>query len=101
MVIGPPTNSLPSTTSPLAASSSRRTARARGRNVLAVLGEPNGAAQAVEEAGAELVFQLENLLRKRRLGNVRLFGGAAERAGLGHGAEVAELVEFHKKTSNQ
>jgi len=63
---------------------------------LAKLGKPNGAAEAVEEARAELAFQLEDLLGKRRLGNVRLFRGAAEGAGFGHGAEVAELVEFHQ-----
>jgi len=62
----------------------------------AEFGEPDGAPEAVEEASAEFVFQFEDLLRKRRLGNVRLFCGAAERAGFGHGAEVAELVEFHR-----
>jgi hypothetical protein len=41
-------------------------------------GKPDGAAETVEEAGAEFVFQLEDLLGERRLGNVRLFGGAAE-----------------------
>jgi len=68
---------------------------------LAKLGEPDGAAEAVEETRAEFILQLEDLLGKRRLGYVRLFRGAAERAGLSHGAEVAELVEFHRRTSNQ
>src|SRR5205807_2616997 len=62
----------------------------------AKLGKPNGAAEAVEEARAEFVFQLEDLLGKRRLGNVRLFGGAAERAGFCHGTEVTKLVNFHR-----
>src|SRR5207245_11272878 len=68
---------------------------------LAKLGKPDGAAEAVEEPRAEFILQLEDLLGKRRLGYVRLFRGAAERAGLSHGAEVAELVEFHRRTSNQ
>jgi hypothetical protein len=62
----------------------------------AKLGKPNGAAEAVEEARAELIFQLENLLGKRRLGDMRLFRGAAERAGFGHRAEVTKLVKFHR-----
>jgi hypothetical protein len=65
------------------------------------LGEPDGAAEAVEEAGAEFILQLEDLLGERRLGYVRLFRSAAERASLSYGAEVTELVEFHKRTSNQ
>src|SRR5229473_3475817 len=68
---------------------------------LAQLGKPNGAAEAVEEARAEFGFQLEDLLGKRRLGNVRLFRGAAERTGFGHCAEVTKLVEFHTRTSYQ
>jgi hypothetical protein len=55
---------------------------------LAKFGKPNGAAEAVEEARAEFIFKLEDLLGKRRLGNVRLFRGAAERAGFGHGTEI-------------
>jgi hypothetical protein len=68
---------------------------------LAKLGEPHGAPEAVEEAGAEFILQLEDLLGERRLGYVRLFRSAAERASLSHGAEVTELVEFHERTSNQ
>src|SRR6267143_4320933 len=59
-------------------------------------GKPNGAAEAVEEARAEFVFQLEDLLGKRGLGNVRLFRSAAERAGFGYRAEVTKLVKFHR-----
>jgi len=36
----------------------------------AKFGKTNGAAEAVEEARAELIFQLEDLLGKGRLGNV-------------------------------
>jgi len=62
----------------------------------AEFGNPDGAAEPVEEARTELIFQLEYLLRKRRLGDVRLFGGAAEGAGFGDAAEIAELVKFHR-----
>jgi len=55
-VTEPPTESFCSTTSPRAASSSRRTPRARGRKAFADFGEADGAAETVEEAGAEFVF---------------------------------------------
>ena len=44
----------------------------------AEIGETNGTPKSVEQAGAKFVFEFENLLRKRRLRDVRLFGGAAE-----------------------
>jgi hypothetical protein len=59
------------------------------------IGEADGAAETVEKACPEFVFKLEDLLGKRRLSNVGLFGRAAKGAGFGHGAEVAELVQFH------
>lgn len=62
---------------------------------LADLGETHGAAKAIEEAGAEFVFELTDLLGKRGLGDVGLAGSAAEAAGIDDGAEIAELVEFH------
>ncbi len=63
---------------------------------LAKLGKPNGAAEAVEEASAQFVLELHDLLGERRLGNVGLFGSAAERAGFSHRAEVTKLVKFHR-----
>src|SRR5882762_6545506 len=51
---------------------------------------------SAEEARAEFVFQFEDLLGKRRLGNVRLFRGAAERGGFRHRTEVTKLVKFHR-----
>jgi len=62
---------------------------------LADIGEADGAAETVEEAGAEFVFELEDLLGKRGLGDVGLLGGAGEGAGFGDRAEVAKLMEFH------
>jgi hypothetical protein len=60
------------------------------------LGEANAATEAVEEFGAQLFFEFQHLLGKRRLGNLAALGGAAEIAGVGDGANVAKLVEFHR-----
>jgi hypothetical protein len=62
------------------------------------IGEADGAAEAVKQSGAEFGFEFEDLLGKRWLGNVRLLGRAAEGPGFSHGAEVAELVQFHSVT---
>jgi hypothetical protein len=69
--------------------------RARKKG-LAHFREAHGAAEAIKEARAEFVFELANLLRERRLGDVALAGGTTEAAGIDDGAEVAELVEFHQ-----
>ena len=58
--------------------------------------EAHGTAEAVEEAGAELVLELAYLLGKRRLGDVGEACRAAETAGIDDGTEVAKLVEFHR-----
>ena len=66
----------------------------------AEVGQPDGAAEAIEEAAAEFGFELLNLLRERGLRDVAFFGGPGEGAGVGDGAEVAELVEFHKRAAS-
>jgi hypothetical protein len=66
-----------------------------GKKCLAEICKADGAAKAVEQACAELGFEFEDLLGKGRLGDVGLFGRAAEGAGFGNGAEVPELVQFH------
>jgi len=63
---------------------------------LAEIGEANRTPEAIEQARAQFVFQLEDLLGERRLRDVRLLGGAAEGAGFGDAAEIAELVKFHR-----
>jgi len=63
-------------------------------------GEADGTAEAIEEARAEFVFKFHDLLRERRLRNVRLLGGTAERTGFGDGAKVTKLVKFHKVDSD-
>jgi hypothetical protein len=62
----------------------------------AEVGEADAAAETIEEAGAEFVLELEDLLGKRRLGDMGLLGGARKRAGIGNSTEVAELMEFHR-----
>jgi hypothetical protein len=51
--------------------------------------EAHGAAEPVEEARAKFILEFHDLLRKRRLGHVRLLGRTTERASLGDGTEVA------------
>ena len=67
-----------------------------GQECLSNFGKTHGTAKAVEKARAELVFEFENLLRKRRLRDVRLLRSAGEGACVGDGAKVAELMEFDK-----
>jgi hypothetical protein len=62
---------------------------------LTQLREAYAAAEAVEKTRTEFVLELEDLLGKRRLRDVRLFRGTGERKSFSDGAEVAELVEFH------
>jgi hypothetical protein len=61
----------------------------------AQISETNGAAEAIEQAATKFGFELLDLLRERRLRDVAFFRGPGERAGVGDGTEVAELVEFH------
>jgi hypothetical protein len=68
-----------------------------GEKGFAQIGEADGAAESVEEAAAEFGFELLDLLRERGLRDVAFFRGPGERGGVGDGAEVAELVEFHKR----
>ena len=63
---------------------------------LTCLSEAHRAPETIKETRAEFVFELHDLLRKRRLGDVREIGGAAERAGFGDGAEITKLVKFHR-----
>jgi hypothetical protein len=63
---------------------------------LAKIREANGTAKAIEQAGTEFVFELEDLLRKRRLRDVRLLGRTAETAGFRNGTEVTKLMDFHR-----
>ena len=64
---------------------------------LARLAERGSLAQAVEEAVPQAALQLLDLLAECRLRDVALFGRSAEAAGLRHGDEVAELMDFHKQ----
>ena len=59
------------------------------------LGERDTATGADEEVDSELGLQLPHLLGQRRLGDVERAGCCRERAVLGGGEEVAELLESH------
>lgn len=67
-----------------------------GKKRLAKLGEPDRAAEPIEKPSAEFILEFADLLGKGWLRNVSLLRGAAEAAGFGDRAEVAELVEFHR-----
>ena len=59
-------------------------------------GEDDAAADAREQRDAELRLERAHLLREGRLGEVELAGGPAERAVLGRGEEVGELLQSHR-----
>jgi hypothetical protein len=61
------------------------------------LGEHGFPPQAVEKLVTNLTFQVYNLLAQAWLRDVATFGGAGKIGGLGHGHEVAELMNFHRK----
>jgi hypothetical protein len=67
-----------------------------GEEAVAGVGEADGAALAGEELSAEGLLEAADLLREGGLGDAFLLGGFGEAAGFDDGAEVAELVEFHK-----
>ena len=58
--------------------------------------EPHGAgpAGALEQLRADDAFEGADLLADRRLGVAQLFGGPAERAGVGDGDEGQEVPQF-------
>ena len=67
-----------------------------GTEGTAGLGEDDAAADAREQLDAELRLERAHLLREGRLGEVELAGRAAERAVLGRGEEVGELLQSHR-----
>src|SRR5271154_1595289 len=60
------------------------------------LGEANAATEAVEELGAQLFFEFQHLLGERGLSNLAALGGAAKVTGVRDGANVSQLVKFHR-----
>ena len=67
-----------------------------GTEGTAGFGEDDAAADAREQRDAELGLERAHLLRERGLGEVELAGGPAERAVLGRGEEVGELLQSHR-----
>ncbi len=72
-----------------------------GEKGFAKFGQANGTAETVEEAAAEFVLEFSNLLGEGGLRDVGPLCAAAEATGIGDGAEVAELVEFHQQISRR
>ena len=72
------------------ASAARRISRAL-QEVLALGGEVQTAADAVEERQAQLALEVADLARERGLREAQLRGGAGDIAGVGHADEVAEV----------
>ncbi len=60
------------------------------------LGEAHAPAHTLEQRRAELGLQAAHLLGERRLGQVKLARSGAERAVLGGGEEVRELLQIHR-----
>ncbi|MEI9999760.1 MAG: hypothetical protein WDO13_11680 [Verrucomicrobiota bacterium] len=54
-------------------------------------------AAALQQRLAHLLLQLLDLVAERGLGHVALPGRGGEAAAVGHGDEVSELVEFHRR----
>ena len=49
-----------------------------------------------QELSAKFAFEIADLLRKRRSGQVEPLRGSTEMQLLGHGDEVGQLAEFHQ-----
>ena len=63
------------------------------------LGRDDAAAGALEQLGAELGLEPADLVRERRLGDVKLLGGAGEVAVAGDRLGVDELAQLHPDPS--
>ena len=61
-------------------------------------GELERACAALEQRGAQLLFQLLDLPAQRGLGDEQALGRAGEIALFGNGDEVAQMAEFHGLT---
>lgn len=56
-------------------------------------GQQHPARLAFHQLRAELRLKLLDLLRQRGLGDVQYLGGAAERAGVDQGGEIAKVLQ--------
>ena len=69
--------------------------RAWRKQGAAVGGERHAARLAIEQHHADLVLQASDRLGQRRLADAEPGGGAAHRAGFGHGGEVLDGPQIH------
>jgi hypothetical protein len=65
------------------------------RDLAADFGEQHLARRALDEGDAELVFELLDLRRQRRLADETRLGGVAEVLVLGEGDEVTQIAQVH------
>ena len=61
------------------------------------LGQPDFAAQAIEQAHLQLLLQPGDALADGRLRQVQPFTGTGEAAGLGNGYESIEVGQIHRR----
>jgi hypothetical protein len=61
------------------------------------LSDADAPSQTVEEPRSQIFFELEDLLRERRLSNFAALRGTAEAAGFGDRTDIPQLMEFHRK----
>src|ERR1017187_1783100 len=66
-----------------------------GKQQFAALGQAHRPSQALEQRCPHLGFELEDLLRERRLRHALFRGGPGKTTHARHGAEIAQLVHFH------
>lgn len=64
------------------------------------VGEPYGAARAVEQLDPDGPLQLFDLLGQGGLGDAQLFGGAGEAAVFGDGEQIADMTQFRGHAVN-
>ena len=65
-------------------------------DLLAGVGEQDVARAALDERDAELLLQLLDLRRQRRLADEARLGRPAEVAVVGHGDQVLEVAQVHR-----
>ncbi|MCY1187287.1 hypothetical protein D9M73_282490 [compost metagenome] len=65
------------------------------QELMALVGQRHALGVAVEQADADLLFQLLDSQGQGGLGNEHRLGGGGDGAGFGNGDEMADLAEGH------
>ncbi|CFN79449.1 Argininosuccinate lyase [Bordetella pertussis] len=64
------------------------------------IGERDAARAAVEQRGADLLFEVAYLARQRRLRDTQPAGGPAKVQGLREHQKIAQMAQFHGRPPN-